>query len=111
MTQLARRMRIKTKLRHTVIGDAKRPRLVVFRSLNNISAQLIDDSVGKTLVAADSLKLSGGLVAKAQTVGAQIAKSAKEAKISMAVYDRAGFAYAGAVKALCEAARENGLKI
>ncbi|QQG50125.1 MAG: 50S ribosomal protein L18 [Candidatus Berkelbacteria bacterium] len=111
MTALERRMRIKTKLRHTVVGDAKRPRLTVFRSLNQVYAQLIDDATGKTLVAANSLKSSGSLSLKAKAVGTEIAKLAKDAKISTAVFDRAGFAYSGAVKALCEAAREAGLKI
>jgi large subunit ribosomal protein L18 len=105
------RQRIHTKIRKTIKGSAVRPRLSVYRSLSNLFAQLIDDSTGKTLVAANSLKTKGPLMAKAENVGLEIAKKAKEAKIKKAVYDRGGFAYKGAVKALAEAARKAGLEI
>ena len=106
-----RRSKIQTKLRKTVIGTAERPRLSVYRSLNQVYAQLIDDATGKTLASAHSLKSTGSLSVKATEVGTAIAAAAKEKKIKSAVYDRAGFAYNGAVKALCEAARAAGLTI
>ena len=105
------RERIHRKIRKTVIGTAKRPRLAVYRSLNNISVQLIDDSVSKTLASASSLKLSGSLTAKAEIVAKEIAKKAKENKISNVVFDRGGFAYLGAVKVLCETVRKEGIKV
>ncbi len=105
------RQRIHAKLRKTVIGTAERPRLAVYRSLNNLFAQLIDDATGKTLASASSLKGKGSLMSKAKTVGVDIAKKAKELKVKKAVFDRGGFAYHGAVKQLCESAREGGLEI
>lgn len=105
------RNKIHTKLRFKLSGTSSRPRLAVYRSLQNIFAQLIDDENGVTLASASSLKEKGSLTQKAQVVGKQIATAAKEKKIKSAVYDRGGFAYKGAVKALCEAARENGLTI
>lgn len=106
-----RRTTIHTKLRKTVTGTAERPRLSVYRSLTEMYAQLIDDTTGKTLASASSLKTKGGLTAKATTVGQAIAEKAKELKIKSAVYDRGGFSYNGAVKTLCDAAREAGLTI
>ncbi len=73
--------------------------------------QLIDDTTGKTLGAASSLKLKGSLSTKAQTVGAEIATRAKELKIAAVVFDRGGFGYRGVIKVLAEAAREKGLQI
>lgn len=105
------REKIHAVIRHKLSGTASRPRLSVYRSLNNVFAQLIDDQSGKTLVGATSLKAKGSLREKAKVVGAEIAKKAKEKKIISAVFDRGGFAYKGAVKELCESARENGLKI
>lgn len=105
------RQSIHRKLRKTVIGSTKRPRLAVYRSLNNISAQLIDDSAGKTIAASTSLKLKGSLSAKAEKVAKEIAKLAKEKKIVTVVYDRGGFAYLGVVKLLCETVRKEGIKI
>ncbi|MEX0594795.1 MAG: 50S ribosomal protein L18 [Patescibacteria group bacterium] len=105
------RQRIHAKLRKVVSGTAVRPRLAVYRSLNNLSAQLIDDTTGKTLAAANSLKDRASLIKKAEKVGKEIADKAKGLKIKSAVYDRGGFAYKGAVKLLCEAAREGGLTI
>ena len=103
------------RVRKTVTGTSSTPRLNVFRSNENIFAQIIDDEAGKTLVSASSidkeLKLqNGGNVEAATKVGELIAKRAKEAKIETVVFDRGGYLYHGRVKALAEAARENGLK-
>ena len=98
------------KIRQTIIGSATRPRLAVFRSLNNLSAQLIDDSKGVTLVSADSTKEKGSRTDKAKLVGRQIAEKAKVAKISNIVFDRGGFTYRGVIKILAEEARTGGLE-
>lgn len=103
-----------TRVRNKVSGTSDIPRLNVFRSNNNIFAQIIDDTKGVTLVSASSidkdLKLkNGGNVEAATKVGELIAKRAKKAKISNVVFDRGGYLYHGRVKALAEAARENGL--
>ena len=104
-----------TRIRASVVGTAERPRLSVFRSNANISAQIIDDEKGVTLVSASSLEkelklTNGGNVEAAKIVGAEIAKRAKKAKIEEVVFDRGGYLYHGRVKALAEAARENGLE-
>lgn len=106
-----RRTKIRAQIRKTIHGTAERPRLAVYRSLNQMYAQLIDDTTGKTLAAASSLKTSGSLLKKAESIGEAIAAKAKELKIKSAVYDRAGFAYNGAVKTVCETARSHGLTI
>lgn len=103
------------RVRSKVSGTADTPRLNVFRSNNNIFAQIIDDSEGKTLVSASSidkdLKLkNGGNLEAATKVGELIAKKAKKAKITKVVFDRGGYLYHGRVKALAEAARANGLE-
>lgn len=107
----ARHARVRSK----VFGTKDVPRLNVFRSNSNIFAQIIDDSAGKTLVSASSidkeLKLeNGGNVEAAHKVGELIAIRAKKAKITKVVFDRGGYLYHGRVKALAEAARENGLE-
>ena len=104
-----------TRVRSKVTGTASKPRLNVFRSNNNIFAQIIDDTAGVTLVSASSidkeLKLENGSNVEAATkVGELLAKRAKKAKISKVVFDRGGYLYHGRVKALAEAARENGLE-
>lgn len=109
--RLARHERVRNK----VSGTTDAPRLNVFRSNSNIFAQIIDDSEGKTLVSASSidkeLKLeNGGNIEAATKVGELLAKRAKKAKISKVVFDRGGYLYHGRVKALAEAARENGLE-
>lgn len=111
MSNLTRRNRIHAKIRSRLSGTATRPRLAVYRSLQNLYAQLIDDETGKTLAASSSLKIKGSLTKKATSVGKEIAAKAREKKISSAVYDRGGFAFGGAVKTLCETAKEQGLKI
>ena len=103
------------RIRKNLSGTPERPRLNVFRSNGNIFAQIIDDEAGITLVSASSidkeLKLeNGGNVEAATKVGELIAKRAKKAKIETVVFDRGGYLYHGRVKALAEAARENGLK-
>ena len=103
------------RVRSKVQGTSNVPRLNVFRSNSNIFAQIIDDEASKTLVSASSidkeLKLeNGGNVEAAEKVGELLAKRAKKAKISKVVFDRGGYLYHGRVKALAEAARENGLE-
>ena len=105
------------KLRNRFSGTAERPRLAVFRSNNHMYAQIIDDTVGKTLVAASTLEkdVKAELektndVAAAAYLGTVIAKKALENGIKTVVFDRGGFIYQGKVKALAEAAREAGLE-
>src|SRR6202012_3830226 len=95
-------------------GFGERPRLNVYRSLNHIYVQVIDDTVGKTLVSASTAgkksgKKSGGNVASAKEIGKTIAERAKEKGIKKVVFDRGGYLYHGRIKALAEAAREAGL--
>ncbi len=103
------------RIRKDLSGTADRPRLNVFRSNANITAQIIDDEKGVTLVSASTLEkelkiTNGGNVEAAKLIGAEIAKRAKKAKITKVVFDRGGYLYHGRVKALAEAARENGLE-
>jgi len=102
------------RLRLRVAGDASRPRLAVFRSLNHIYAQVIDDTSGTTVAAASSLETGlkgsdGTKVDDAKRVGQLVAERAKKAGIDKVVFDRAGFKYHGRVRSLAEAAREAGL--
>lgn len=103
------------RIRNKVSGTSKLPRLCVFRSLKNISVQIIDDEKGVTLVSASSLDKdlnikNGGNIEASKLVGALVAKKAKKAKIEKVVFDRGGYLYHGRVKALADAARENGLE-
>ena len=103
------------RVRNKVSGTSECPRLNVFRSNSNIFAQIIDDEKKVTLVSASSidkeLKLeNGGNVEAAKKVGELLAKRAKKAKISKVKFDRGGYLYHGRVKALADAARENGLE-
>ena len=103
------------RIRKDLKGTAERPRLSVFRSNANISAQIIDDEKGVTLVSASTLEKelkikNGGNVEAAKVIGAEIAKRAKKAKIKEVVFDRGGYLYHGRVAALADAARENGLE-
>ena len=105
------------KLRNRFSGTAERPRLAVFRSNNHMYAQIIDDTVGKTLVSASTLDKDvkaelekTNNVEAATVVGTVVAKKALEKGITTVVYDRGGFVYEGKVKALAEAAREAGLE-
>jgi large subunit ribosomal protein L18 len=104
------------RLRRWLRGSAARPRLVVFRSLNHIYAQLIDDDAGRTLAAADSRSKDfrtsqpkGGNVVAAKAVGELLARRAKAAGVTQVVFDRGGYKYHGRVKALADAARAGGL--
>jgi len=106
---LARDQR-KNRIRAKVSGTAERPRLVVFRSNIHITAQLIDDKSGKTLLSAHDVKEKGSKMEKAQKVGQSLAELAKTKKIETCVFDRSGYKYHGRVKALADAAREGGLK-
>ncbi len=107
-------MRLKRhkKIRRTLSGNETTPRLSVFRSNTAIYAQLIDDVKGVTLASSSSLelKLKNNNIEAAKAVGKDIAKKAKEAKIKTVVFDRSGYLYHGKIKALADAARENGLE-
>ena len=105
------------KIRNRFSGTAERPRLAVFRSNNHMYAHIIDDTVGKTLVAASTLEKEVKAELKktndveaAAYLGKVIAKKAIEKGITTVVYDRGGFIYQGKIKALAEAAREAGLE-
>lgn len=110
------RVRRHRRLRMHLRGTAERPRLVVFRSLNHIHAQIVDDLSGRTLAAADSRAKafraehpSGGNIAAARRVGELLAQQAVARGITRVVFDRGGYQYHGRVKALAEAARAGGL--
>lgn len=112
------RLRSKLKIKKTISGTPERPRLSVYRSLNNVYAQLIDDTTGKTLAAASSLNKevkedlnkAKGKTAKSKVVGNFLAKKAIEQNITSIVFDRNGYRYHGRIKAIAEGAREGGLK-
>ena len=110
------RKRIHQRLRQRLAGTPQRPRLNVYRSLNHIYAQLIDDSTGATLVSASTAtgkkgaKRTGGNVASAKEIGKLIAERAKEKGVKKVVFDRGGYLYHGRIKALADAAREAGLE-
>jgi len=110
-TKTDKRISRHKRIRAKISGTADRPRLSVFRSNKFIYAQIIDDEKAETLGASDSKKSKAKTpVEQAKEVGEEIAKIAKEKKIEQVVFDRGGFAFAGAVKALAESAREGGLK-
>jgi large subunit ribosomal protein L18 len=98
------------RLRHKIVGTAARPRLAVFRSNKFVYAQLIDDTTGTTVAAADSRKEKGTKLEGAQAIGTSIAKQAIDNKITEVVFDRGGFQYIGIVAAVADAARAGGLK-
>ncbi|MBT3356686.1 50S ribosomal protein L18 [bacterium] len=106
------RVHRKRRIRAKISGTATRPRLCVFRSLIMLSAQIIDDETGKTLVAADSreLKKKKFDAETATELGGLVANKAKKAKIESVVFDRSGYLYHGKIKAFAEGAREGGLK-
>jgi large subunit ribosomal protein L18 len=110
------RARRHLRVRKKISGSAARPRLVVTRSARHIFAQLVDDTVGGTLVSASTLEASirdseGDKTAKAKQVGALLADRAADAGITAAVFDRGGHAYHGRVAALADGAREGGLAL
>ncbi|MBZ5532497.1 MAG: 50S ribosomal protein L18 [Acidobacteriia bacterium] len=111
------RRRIHGRMRQRLSGSPERPRLNVYRSLNHIYAQVIDDQSGQTMVAASTVqgrkkgeKRTGGNLASAKAVGKTIAERAKEKGIKKVVFDRGGYLYHGRIKALADAAREAGLE-
>ena len=107
------RQRVHTRIRERLAGTTERPRLNVYRSLNHIYAQVIDDSKGETLAAASTMQLkskTGGNVASAKEVGKAVAEKAVAKGIKQVVFDRGGYLYHGRVKALADAAREAGLE-
>ena len=107
------RQRVHFRIRQKMQGTAERPRLNVYRSLNHIYAQVIDDAKGETIISASSLagKLkTGGNVAAAKEVGKLVAERAIEKGIKKVVFDRGGYLYHGRIKALADAAREAGLE-
>ncbi len=117
------RQRVHQRIRRKLMGTPQRPRLNVYRSLNHIYAQLVDDMQGATLVAANSLERpegaakgekkarpTGGNLAAAKQVGKSLAERARKQGISKVVFDRGGYLYHGRVKALADAAREAGLQ-
>ena len=104
------RLQRKRRIRAKVSGTDKVPRLAIFRSLKNISVQVINDEKGITLVAVDSIKSKvGNTIEGAKKVGGLVAKKCLEAKINKVVFDRAGYKYHGKVKSVAEGAREGGL--
>jgi large subunit ribosomal protein L18 len=110
------RIRRHLRVRKKVTGDALRPRLVVNRSAKHIFVQVVDDTLGRTLVSASTLDESirsadGDKTAKAKLVGALVAERAKNAGIAAVVFDRGGYQYHGRVAALADGARESGLTL
>ena len=110
----ALRRAVHSRIRRKVRGTAERPRLAIFRSLNHIYAQIIDDEQGRTRAAASTLEkdlreTSGGNIAAAQRIGTTVAERALAAGVSNVVFDRGGYVYHGRIKALADAARAAGL--
>ena len=107
------RIKRHNRVRGKISGTAERPRLCVFRSENNIYAQIIDDVAGTTLVSASSVEKGfegkGGNIEAAKKVGAKVAERALQKGIEEVVFDRGGYIYHGRVQALAEGAREGGL--
>lgn len=103
------RKRRHTRVRAIVKGTLMRPRLAVYRSNRFVSAQLIDDTAGKTIAASHGREFKGPQSVQAKSVGAAMAEKAKALGISSVVFDRAGYRYGGQVKKLADAAREGGL--
>jgi large subunit ribosomal protein L18 len=116
VTKNEKRGHVHDRIRKKMQGSAERPRLNVYRSINHIYVQVIDDLHGKTLVSASTAegkkedRKSGGNVASAKAIGKAIAERAKAKGVTKVVFDRGGYLYHGRVKALAEAAREAGLQ-
>ena len=106
------RLRRHIKIRKRISGTAERPRLVVFRSLTHIYAQVINDENKKVLASASDMKAKGkaNKTERAKQVGTEVAKIAQEKKIAKVVFDRNGYKYHGRVKSLADGAREGGLE-
>jgi len=115
-SRTASRTRRHLRVRKKIQGSAERPRLVVTKSAKHMSAQIIDDIAGRTLVSASTLDATlrtgeGDKTAKARKVGEMLAERAKEAGIGSVVFDRAGHRYHGRIAALADGARESGLEL
>lgn len=119
MSKREKRLKRHLRVRNKVSGTQNRPRLSVFRSNKNIYAQLINDSIAKTLISASNLKLksakkpeakNNSKIETAQAVGENLAKAALKLKIKKVVFDRGGYKYHGRIKALAESARKEGLE-
>jgi len=116
ITKNEKRGHVHERIRKKLQGTSERPRLNVYRSLNHIYVQVIDDLSGKTLVSASTAegkkeqRTTGGNVAAAKAVGKTIAERAKAKGVTKVVFDRGGYIYHGRVKALADAAREAGLQ-
>lgn len=112
----ATRQRVHDRIRKKLLGTSERPRLNVYRSLNHIYVQVVDDLHGQTLVSASTAegkkgeRRTGGNVASAKAIGKTIAERAKAKGIEKVVFDRGGYLYHGRIKAVADAAREGGLK-
>ena len=116
ITKNEKRGHVHDRIRKKMQGTAERPRLNVYRSLNHIYVQVIDDLHGRTLVSASTAegkkedRRTGGNVASAKAIGKTIAERAKAKGVTQVVFDRGGYIYHGRVKAVADAAREAGLK-
>ena len=116
ITKNEKRGHVHDRIRKKMQGTAERPRLNVYRSLNHIYVQVVDDLHGQTLVSASTAegkkedRRTGGNVASAKAIGKAIAERAKAKGVTQVVFDRGGYIYHGRVKALADAAREAGLK-
>ncbi|MBP7006674.1 MAG: 50S ribosomal protein L18 [Candidatus Pacebacteria bacterium] len=110
-TKQDKRIRLKKKIRSKIFGTQAKPRLSVFRSNKFIYAQIIDDSLGKTIVEASDIKIAKGTkIERAKEVGRMIAKAAVAKNIEKVIFDRNGFKYTGRVKLVADEARASGLK-
>lgn len=112
ITKSNRRLKIRRGIRNKIVGTSERPRLSVFKSNKAVYAQLVDDSKGHTVVAANSIELGAKLnnIDNSKEVGAKLAERAKAAGVETILFDRSGYQYHGKIKALAEGAREGGLK-
>jgi large subunit ribosomal protein L18 len=114
--RVAKRGRIRERIRSKVEGTAERPRISVFKSLKHIYVQVIDDTTGQTIAAASTMekdlkgKYSSANASAAKAIGALIAERVKDKGLKKVVFDRGGYLYHGNIKALADAARENGLE-
>ena len=109
-TREEKRQRRHLRLRNKVNGTAERPRLVIFRSLKHIYAQLVDDTTMRTILTVSDNAFDGKKTEKSSHVGKTIAERAKAAGITRVVFDRGGYQYHGRVKAVADGAREGGLE-
>lgn len=113
LTKSNRRLRIRRGIRNKIVGTSERPRLSVFKSNKAVYAQLVDDSKGHTVAAANSIELgesASSNIDNAKQVGTKLAERAKKAGIASVLFDRSGYQYHGKIKALADGAREGGLK-